>query len=230
MGKGSNVQKAQAARERNQKKLGKSDEERKAASAKAAKDAAAKKCLLCLQTFMVNVKPPQLHLHITAKHPECTDFTQCFPELAGYDPKWVDFCDAIERESTSIAATVGICNPLKFLSYWISSSWLIDISSVIPKEKRQLRRPKLQSKRRRKPRKQEVPIWILYWMLDWKRERSSDEVLWHTIGILLMKDEDRCRISWLEEEPQNDNLHGIRGVDDYENVLPPTKSQLKGKF
>jgi hypothetical protein len=29
MGKGSNVQKAQAARERNQKKLGKSDEERK---------------------------------------------------------------------------------------------------------------------------------------------------------------------------------------------------------
>lgn len=87
MGKGSNVQKATAARERNQKKLGKSDEERKAASAKAAKDAAAKKCLLCLQTFMVNVKPPQLHLHITAKHPDCTDFTQCFPELADYDPK-----------------------------------------------------------------------------------------------------------------------------------------------
>jgi Zinc-binding len=87
MGKGSNVQKAAAARERNQKKMGKSEEERKAASAKAQKDAAAKQCLLCLQTFMVNVKPPQLYLHISAKHPECTDLSQCFPELAGWDPK-----------------------------------------------------------------------------------------------------------------------------------------------
>jgi hypothetical protein len=56
MGKGSNVQKAQAARERNQKKMGKTDEERKAASAKAAKDASAYICLLCKQTFMVNAK------------------------------------------------------------------------------------------------------------------------------------------------------------------------------
>ena len=56
MGKGSNVQKAQAARERNQKKLGKSAEERKEASAKAAKDAAAFMCLICRQTFMVNAK------------------------------------------------------------------------------------------------------------------------------------------------------------------------------
>jgi hypothetical protein len=76
MGKGSNVQKATAARERNAKKMGKSDDERKAAAAKAAKDAAAKKCLLCLQTFMVNARPPALHLHVTAKHPEVTDFTQ----------------------------------------------------------------------------------------------------------------------------------------------------------
>ena len=89
MGKGSNVQKAQAARERNQKKMGKSEEERKAASKKAQEDAAAKQCKLCLQTFMVNVKAPQLHLHIKAKHPEVTDLTQCFTELAGYDPEYV---------------------------------------------------------------------------------------------------------------------------------------------
>ena len=56
MGKGSNVQKAQAARERNQKKMGKSLEERKAASAKAAKDATAFMCNLCRQTFMVNAR------------------------------------------------------------------------------------------------------------------------------------------------------------------------------
>ena len=41
MGKGSNVQKAQAARERNQKKQGKTDEERRAASDKVKKDSAA---------------------------------------------------------------------------------------------------------------------------------------------------------------------------------------------
>ena len=56
MGKGSNVQKAQAARERNQKKMGKSEEERKAASAKAAADANAFMCQLCRQTFMVNAR------------------------------------------------------------------------------------------------------------------------------------------------------------------------------
>lgn len=86
MGKGSNVQKAQAARERNQKKLGKSDEERKAASKKAAQDAAAKQCKLCLQTFMVNARPPLLHQHVIAKHPPGTDIGACFPDLAGWDP------------------------------------------------------------------------------------------------------------------------------------------------
>jgi hypothetical protein len=85
MGKGSNVQKAQAARERNQKKMGKSEEERKAASAKAAKDAAAFCCGICRQTFMVNSKLPLLYLHVTAKHsPE--EAAQCFSQLAGYDP------------------------------------------------------------------------------------------------------------------------------------------------
>jgi len=85
MGKGSNVQKAQAARERNQKKLGKTDEERRAASAKAAKDSTAFMCLICRQTFMVNAKFPLLHLHVTSKHAG-TNPEDCFPALAGYDP------------------------------------------------------------------------------------------------------------------------------------------------
>jgi Zinc-binding len=91
MGKGSNVQKAQQARERNQKKLGKTDEERRAASLKAQQDAAAKMCALCRQTFMVNSRPPLLYQHIVAKHPDIVEskaFNQCFPggELDGFDP------------------------------------------------------------------------------------------------------------------------------------------------
>lgn len=91
MGKGSNVQKAQQARERNQKKMGKSDEERRAATLKAQKDAAAKMCALCRQTFMVNSRPPLLYQHIVAKHPDIVEskaLTQCFPngELDGFDP------------------------------------------------------------------------------------------------------------------------------------------------
>mmetsp|Transcript_28974 Transcript_28974/g.27885 ORF Transcript_28974/g.27885 Transcript_28974/m.27885 type:complete len:130 (-) Transcript_28974:304-693(-) len=85
MGKGSNVQKAQAARERNQKKLGKTDEERRAASAKATKDSTAYSCLICRQSFMVNAKLPLLHLHVISKH-KTLDPVTCFPELAGYDP------------------------------------------------------------------------------------------------------------------------------------------------
>lgn len=90
MGKGSNVQKAQQARERNQKKLGKSADERKAASDKAKKDAAAKMCTLCRQTFMVNARPQLLYQHIVAKHPELVSqpdkWAQCIPDLAGFDP------------------------------------------------------------------------------------------------------------------------------------------------
>ena len=81
MGKGSNVQKAQAARERNQKKLGKSADERKAASAKAAKDATAYMCMKCRQTFMVNAKLPILYLHVTSKHEPGTDPASCFAQL-----------------------------------------------------------------------------------------------------------------------------------------------------
>ena len=56
MGKGSNVQKATAARERNMKNQGKSEEERNEAKAKIAKDATAYVCLVCKMSFMVNVK------------------------------------------------------------------------------------------------------------------------------------------------------------------------------
>jgi len=87
MGKGSNVQKATAARERNQKKLGKSVEERKAASAKATKDSSAFVCLICKQSFMVNAKPPVLFLHVSSKHDAGTDPASCFPCLKGIDPE-----------------------------------------------------------------------------------------------------------------------------------------------
>lgn len=86
MGKGSNVQKAQAARERNQKKQGKTAEERKAASAKAKADSSAFMCLLCRQTFMVNARPPVLYLHVTSKHEPGIDPATCFPALKDYDP------------------------------------------------------------------------------------------------------------------------------------------------
>ena len=86
MGKGSNVQKAQAARERNQKKQGKTEEERKAASEKAKKDASAFICGICKQNFMVNARPPVLYLHVTSKHDPGTDPVACFPILEGFDP------------------------------------------------------------------------------------------------------------------------------------------------
>jgi Zinc-binding len=86
MGKGSNVQKAQMARERNQRNIGKTDEERKAASVKAKLDAMAFVCGICKQSFMVNARPPStLYLHVTAKH-DGVDPKDCFPSLAGYDP------------------------------------------------------------------------------------------------------------------------------------------------
>lgn len=35
---------------------------------------------------MVNVKAPQLYLHVTAKHASLKDPTECFDQLAGFDP------------------------------------------------------------------------------------------------------------------------------------------------
>ena len=86
MGKGSNVQKATAARERNQKKMGKSEEERKASAAKSKADANAFMCLGCRQTFMANARNPLLYQHVLAKHPAGTDPASCFPQLKDFDP------------------------------------------------------------------------------------------------------------------------------------------------
>jgi len=85
MGKGSNVQKAQAARERNQKKMGTSAEDRKAAADKAKKDSQAFVCKICRQTFMVNVKMELLADHVAKRHPGKSN-TECFDALAGWDP------------------------------------------------------------------------------------------------------------------------------------------------
>jgi|NOAtaT_6_FD_contig_101_396302_length_1275_multi_2_in_0_out_0_3 hypothetical protein len=86
MGKGSNVQKAAQARERNNKEKTKTPEERAAALAKAKKDAEAFICKVCKQAFMVNARPPVLYQHVTAKHPPGTDPVSCFDVLKDFDP------------------------------------------------------------------------------------------------------------------------------------------------
>lgn len=83
---GGNAQKSAAARERKLKDTSKTPEERKAASAKAALDATAFMCKICRTTFMVNVKPPTLYLHMTSKHPDIKECVECFDSMAGYDP------------------------------------------------------------------------------------------------------------------------------------------------
>ena len=87
MGKGSNVAKANAARARNAKEQGKSKEEREASKAKAEKDRNAKKCLVCLQTFMISSKDKLLYDHVVAKHDKLIkEPEKCFPHLKGFDP------------------------------------------------------------------------------------------------------------------------------------------------
>jgi hypothetical protein len=83
---GGNAQKSAAARAKKLLDTSKTPEERKAANAKAVLDSTAFKCGICMSTFMVNVKPPQLHLHVTSKHPAGTDPVACFAILKGYDP------------------------------------------------------------------------------------------------------------------------------------------------
>lgn len=83
---GGNAQKSAAARERKLKDTSKTPEERKAASAKAALDATAFMCKICRTTFMVNVKPPTLYLHMTSKHPDIKECGECFDTMQGYDP------------------------------------------------------------------------------------------------------------------------------------------------
>jgi hypothetical protein len=83
---GGNAQKSATARLKNMKDKEKTPEERKAASAKAAKDAVAFMCLICRTTFMVNVKPPTLYLHVTSKHAG-TAAVECFTSLKDFDPE-----------------------------------------------------------------------------------------------------------------------------------------------
>ncbi|GMH69473.1 hypothetical protein TrRE_jg3830 [Triparma retinervis] len=126
MGKGSNVQKAQAARERNQKKMGKSDEERKAAAQKAAKDSTAFMCSVCRQTFMVNVKLTLLHGHAVAKHPDKTPAT-CFTALVGFDPN--------APAGAAAAAPAAVVKPKKKKKEEVDLSSLLDAGLSVGKKK-----------------------------------------------------------------------------------------------
>lgn len=83
---GGNAQKSAMAKLKNLKNVGKTDEERKAAAAKAKADAEAFVCRICRQTFMVNVKLETLHLHVKAKHPSVQDPVECFLALKDFDP------------------------------------------------------------------------------------------------------------------------------------------------
>ena len=105
---GRNPQKSAAARERNLKKVGKTPEERAAASAKAAKDRDGFKCKICMTTFMINVKPPTLYLHMTSKHPDMTDPGRCFDSMQGYDPD-----DPKGEKAAAAAAKKGPVVPKK---------------------------------------------------------------------------------------------------------------------
>ena len=45
-----------------------------------------------MTTFMINVKPPTLYLHMTSKHPSTTDCGLCFDSMKGYDPNAPEEC------------------------------------------------------------------------------------------------------------------------------------------
>ncbi|KAH8051770.1 hypothetical protein JL722_10604 [Aureococcus anophagefferens] len=84
---GGNAQKSAAARLKNLKDKGPTDEERAASKAKSEKDKAGYKCSICLQTFMISTKPSGLFLHVKSKHDkEIATPEKCFPALKGFDP------------------------------------------------------------------------------------------------------------------------------------------------
>uniref|UniRef100_A0A7S0CKX8 At2g23090-like zinc-binding domain-containing protein n=1 Tax=Proboscia inermis TaxID=420281 RepID=A0A7S0CKX8_9STRA len=105
---GGNAQKSAAARLKNMKEAGKTPEERKEASAKAAKDAVAFVCKICRTSFMVNVQPPTLYLHVTSKHPTIKDPVECFDTMAGFDPS-----DPKGLKKVAAAAAKGPVKPKK---------------------------------------------------------------------------------------------------------------------
>lgn len=87
MGKGSNVAKANAAREKNLKDKGKSAEERAEAKKKADADKQGIKCDVCMQTFMINATNGVLYQHVLAKHDKLDkEPGKCFARLKDFDP------------------------------------------------------------------------------------------------------------------------------------------------
>mmetsp|Transcript_31519 Transcript_31519/g.35849 ORF Transcript_31519/g.35849 Transcript_31519/m.35849 type:complete len:145 (+) Transcript_31519:76-510(+) len=87
---GGNGQKSAAARAKKLEKAQstKSPEERKAALAKVNADRNGFLCKICKATFMINVPPPQLFVHVSSKHAECMKCPeQCFDVLEGFDPE-----------------------------------------------------------------------------------------------------------------------------------------------
>lgn len=57
---------------------------------------------------MVNVTPPILYLHVTSKHPAGINPTDCFDQLAGFDPN-----DPKGLKKTAVAAPAAAAKPKK---------------------------------------------------------------------------------------------------------------------
>jgi hypothetical protein len=104
---GGNAQKSATARLKNMKDKEKTPEERKAATAKTLKDANGFVCNICKGTFMINVKPPTLHLHVTSKHPS-TPPVDCFPCLIDYDPEDPKGLKKAAADKAATAATASV--------------------------------------------------------------------------------------------------------------------------
>jgi hypothetical protein len=100
---GGNAQKSATARLKNMKDKSATPEERKAATAKTLKDCNAFVCKICKATFMVNVKPPTLYLHVTSKHPSSPP-VECFDALIDFDP---EDPKGLKKAATAAAATAA---------------------------------------------------------------------------------------------------------------------------
>eukprot|EP00937_MAST-01D_sp_MAST-1D-sp2_P003436 g3436.t1 len=105
MGKGSNVQKKEAARSRAMKDKSKTPEERAEAAKRAKADAEAIACILCKQTFtssQARGNPPRaLNDHVTSKHPGMTP-DQCFTILNKDGSKKEDDTHKKDKKKTNV--------------------------------------------------------------------------------------------------------------------------------
>ena len=108
MGKGSNVQKKEAARARAQKDKSKTPEERAKAAARAKADAEANACLICKQTFTLSQargNPPKALLdHASLKHPG-EPISKCFAILNDDGTKKVDDTHTKVKKKTNVKTT-----------------------------------------------------------------------------------------------------------------------------